>query len=111
MSTKGNQQQPPLPKKCSKSGHEKTKRAICLICYKESKRNARKSYCFSQYNKSTMTSHMKIHKDVLANDYSKYFVQENDLKALKAVKELAQLQGCSTYVTSYCSNNLHALGV
>lgn len=75
-------------------GHEKTREAICLICYEEYKLNPLKKYHFSRFNPSTMKIHMKCHKDICPKYYASYFVKDDDQKAVRATKEY--IRSCST---------------
>ena len=43
-----------------------------------------------------MNCHMKTHKDIPIIDYDRYFVLDNDSKAVKAVKEYAKSCSIST---------------
>ncbi|CAB4033377.1 Hypothetical predicted protein [Paramuricea clavata] len=76
------------PVKRKKSGHQKTTGAVCLACYNLYKTQPqwKKKFCFTRYNESSMKEHMKTHRDVSIDNYSNYFVAEDNPKAGEAVK-------------------------
>jgi hypothetical protein len=76
------------PVKRKKSGHQKTTGAVCLTCYNLYKTQPqwKKKFCFTRYNESSMKEHMKTHRDVSIDDYTNYFVAEDNPKAVEAVK-------------------------
>jgi hypothetical protein len=74
------------PVKRKKSGHQKT--TVCLTCYNlyKTQPQQKKKFCFTQYNESSMKEHMKTHRDISIDDYTNYFVAEDNPKAVEAVK-------------------------
>ena len=93
MKKKRKEQQVLPSRKRGKGGHEKTRAGICLICFNAYAAKPKTTYRFSRYNVSTMNCHMKTHKDIPITDYDRYFVLDNDSKAVKAVKEYAKSSG------------------
>ena len=79
----------PLAKR-EKSSHAKTLGAICLLCFDLHKAKKNKFF-FKQFNQSYMKHHMKAHGQICPGDRSKYFIGEDNPKAMEAMKEKLKL--------------------
>lgn len=72
-----------------RSGHEKTKAAICMSCYSKYKKLGKGKFWLSRYNPSTTGNHVnKVHSGNLVDIFS-----EDDPRAADAAKDFRRLQG------------------